>query len=53
MLRSLNQIIIHDAYHMADAYLTQLIQIVAGSKAGSKWMTASACSVCAAVVATR
>jgi len=38
-LRSLNQIITYDAYHMADVYLTQPIQIVAGSLAGSKWMS--------------
>lgn len=38
-LRSLNQIITYDAYHMADVYLTQPIQIVAGGKAGSKWMS--------------
>lgn len=38
-LRSLNQIITYDAYHMAEVYLTQPIQIVAGSKAGSKWMS--------------
>lgn len=38
-LRSLNQIIAYDAYHMADVYLTQPIQIVAGSAAGSKWMS--------------
>ncbi|WP_349366805.1 MAG: alpha/beta hydrolase [Nitratireductor rhodophyticola] len=38
-LRSLNQIITYDAYHMADVYLTQPIQIVAGSVAGSKWMS--------------
>lgn len=38
-LRSLNQIITYDAFHMADVYLTQPIQIVAGSKAGSKWMS--------------
>lgn len=38
-LRSLNQIITYDAYHMADVYLTQPIQIVAGSMAGSKWMS--------------
>lgn len=38
-LRSLNQIITYDAYHMADVYLTQPIQIVAGSIAGSKWMS--------------
>src|SRR5262245_5605611 len=38
-LRSLNQIITYDAYHMAEVYLTQPLQIVAGSKAGSKWMS--------------
>lgn len=38
-LRSLNQIITYDAYHMADIYLTQPIQIVAGAVAGSKWMS--------------
>lgn len=38
-LRSLNQIITYDAYHMADVFLTQPIQIVAGSQAGSKWMS--------------
>ncbi|GAB1717608.1 MAG: hydrolase [Nitrobacter sp.] len=38
-LRSLNQIITYDAYHMAHVYLTQPIQIVAGSIAGSKWMS--------------
>ena len=38
-LRSLNQIITYDAYHMADVYLTQPIQIVVGSQAGSKWMS--------------
>lgn len=34
-LRSLNQIITYDAYRMAEVYLTQPIQIVAGSLAGS------------------
>jgi fermentation-respiration switch protein FrsA (DUF1100 family) len=38
-LRSLNQIITYDAYHMAETYLTQPLQIVAGSQAGSKWMS--------------
>lgn len=38
-LRSMGQIITYDAYHMADVYLTQPIQIVAGSVAGSKWMS--------------
>jgi fermentation-respiration switch protein FrsA (DUF1100 family) len=38
-LRSLNQIITYDAYHMAETYLTQPLLIVAGSQAGSKWMS--------------
>jgi fermentation-respiration switch protein FrsA (DUF1100 family) len=38
-LRSLNQIITYDAYHMAEVYLTQPLQVVAGSQAGSKWMS--------------
>lgn len=38
-LRSLNQIITYDAFQMAETYLTQPIQIVAGSVAGSKWMS--------------
>lgn len=37
--RSLNQIITYDAYHKAEAFLTQPLQIVAGSVAGSKWMS--------------
>ncbi|VWB34189.1 alpha/beta hydrolase [Burkholderia lata] len=37
--RSLNQIITYDAYHQAEAFLTQPLQIVAGSVAGSKWMS--------------
>ena len=37
--RSLNQIITYDAYHMAEVYLVQPIQVVAGSLAGSKWMS--------------
>lgn len=37
--RSLNQIITYDAYNKAEAFLTQPIQIVAGSVAGSKWMS--------------
>ncbi len=38
-LRSLNQIITYDAYHMAEVYLTQPLLIVAGGVAGSKWMS--------------
>jgi fermentation-respiration switch protein FrsA (DUF1100 family) len=37
--RSLTQIIPYDAYTMADVYLTQPLQIVVGSEAGSKWMS--------------
>lgn len=39
--RSLNQIITYDAYNKAEAFLTQPLQIVAGSVAGSKWMSAT------------
>ena len=37
--RSLHQIIPYDAYSKAEAFLTQPLQIVAGSEAGSKWMS--------------
>lgn len=37
--RSLDQIIPYDAYHKAEAYLTQPLLIIAGSEAGSKWMS--------------
>ncbi len=37
--RSLPQIITYDAYHKAEAFLTQPLQIVAGTRAGSKWMS--------------
>ncbi|GGO56966.1 hypothetical protein SAMN05444398_10616 [Roseovarius pacificus] len=37
--RSLNQIITYDAYHKAEAFLTQPLLAVAGSEAGSKWMS--------------
>jgi uncharacterized protein len=37
--RSLNQIITYDAFNMAEAFLTQPVQIVAGDQAGSKWMS--------------
>lgn len=37
--RSLTQIISYDAYNKAEAFLTQPLQIVAGSDAGSKWMS--------------
>jgi uncharacterized protein len=37
--KSLNQIITYDAYNMAEVFLTQPLQVVAGSVAGSKWMS--------------
>lgn len=37
--RSLDQIVPYDAYSKAEAFLTQPLQIVAGSEAGSKWMS--------------
>ena len=37
--RSLNQIITYDAFHKAEAFLTQPLQTVVGSAAGSKWMS--------------
>lgn len=37
--RSLTQIITYDAYNKAEAFFTQPLQIVAGSVAGSKWMS--------------
>ncbi|MEE9873255.1 MAG: alpha/beta hydrolase [Delftia lacustris] len=39
LLRNLTQIITYDAYHKAEAFLTQPILAVAGSNAGSKWMS--------------
>ncbi|HEX6591149.1 MAG TPA: alpha/beta hydrolase [Moraxellaceae bacterium] len=39
LARNLNQIITYDAYHLAEAFLTQPILAVAGSVAGSKWMS--------------
>lgn len=37
--RSLTQIISYDAYHKAEAFLTQPVLAVVGSVAGSKWMS--------------
>lgn len=37
--RSLNQIITYDAYNKAEAFLTQPLLCIAGSMAGSKWMS--------------
>ena len=39
LARNLSQIITYDAYHLAEAFLTQPILAVAGSMAGSKWMS--------------
>ncbi|WP_116364814.1 alpha/beta hydrolase [Parahaliea mediterranea] len=39
LARNLNQIITYDAYHKAEAFLTQPTLCVAGSEAGSKWMS--------------
>lgn len=39
LARNLTQIITYDAYNKAEAFLTQPILAVAGSKAGSKWMS--------------
>lgn len=38
-VRSLTQLIAYDAYYKAESFLTQPLQIVAGSDAGSKWMS--------------
>lgn len=37
--RSLNKIITYDAFHKAEAFLTQPLLTVVGSVAGSKWMS--------------
>ncbi|MCB2024226.1 MAG: alpha/beta hydrolase [Ottowia sp.] len=39
LARCLTQIITYDAYHKAEAFLTQPVLSIAGSKAGSKWMS--------------
>ncbi len=39
LARNLNQIITYDAYHKAEAFLSQPLLCVAGSEAGSKWMS--------------
>ncbi len=39
LARNLTQIVTYDAYNKAEAFLTQPILAVAGSKAGSKWMS--------------
>ena len=37
--RSLSQIIAYDAFHKAEAFFTQPLLVIAGSEAGSKWMS--------------
>jgi fermentation-respiration switch protein FrsA (DUF1100 family) len=37
--RCLSQIVTYDAYNKAEAFLTQPLLMVAGSEAGSKWMS--------------
>ncbi len=37
--RSLSQIASYDAFHKAEAFLTQPLLLIAGSEAGSKWMS--------------
>lgn len=37
--RSLTQLVTYDAFNMAEVFLRQPLQIVAGSEAGSKWMS--------------
>lgn len=39
LARCLTQIITYDAYNKAEAFLTQPVLAVAGSRAGSKWMS--------------
>ncbi|MBU9548037.1 alpha/beta hydrolase [Burkholderia multivorans] len=38
-VRSLMQLVIFDAFHLVDQFLTQPIQIVAGENAGTRWMS--------------
>lgn len=37
--RSFNQIVTYDAFNMAEIFLTQPLLVIAGSTAGSKWMS--------------
>lgn len=39
LARNLTQIITYDAYNLAEAFLTQPVLAIAGSNAGSKWMS--------------
>lgn len=38
-VRNFTQIATYDAYHLADLFLTQPLQIIAGGEAGSRWMS--------------
>lgn len=37
--RSLTQLVTYDAFNLAEAFLTQPVQIVVGNQSGSKWMS--------------
>ena len=39
LTRNLNQLVTYDAYYLAEAFLTQPLLMVAGSQAGSRWMS--------------
>ncbi len=39
LTRNLNQLVTYDAYHLAEAFLTQPLLMIAGSHAGSRWMS--------------
>lgn len=38
-VRSFTQLVTYDAFHLADVFLTQPLLIIAGSEAGSRWMS--------------
>lgn len=37
--RSLAQLVTYDAFNLADIFLTQPMLVIAGSEAGTRWMT--------------
>ena len=39
LTRNLNQLVTYDAYNLAEAFLTQPLLMIAGSEAGSRWMS--------------
>jgi uncharacterized protein len=39
MTRSLAQLVTYDAFNNVEIFLTQPLQIIAGSKAGTRWMS--------------